>query len=170
MNYLKNSKMYLSGPLEYYEGANWRIEPTKVFTERFGIDVFDPYIDPKQNWSLQINEAKQKKDYAEMARIAKGFVKKDLAMVDRCDFLIACLPFKVPTTGSHFEIYNSINLKKPSLIICPEGKEKIPVWYFGVVKQEYLFGSWEEVYNYLDEVDKGLHQDNHRWNMVYKLV
>lgn len=169
-NFLKNTRLYLSGPIEFDNGINWRTEPIKILTERFGINIFDPYSDPKQNWTEQIKEARGNKDYDTMTKIAKGFVRKDMTMVDRSDFLIAYLPFKHATTGTHFEILNSLNQKKPTILICPQGKENIPVWYYGIVKHHFMFGDWNSLYEYLQEVDEGNHIDNHRWAFVYGLV
>lgn len=171
MSVLANKRCYLSGPIEHGEqGRNWRIEPTKVLTERFKIDLFDPFSDPKQQWVPMLTKARQEKDYETMSTIARNFVRKDLCMVDRVDFLIAYLPWQVCTTGTHHEIINSINAKKATLLVCPDAKEKIPLWYFGFVPHQVMFGSWDELYNYLDEVNQGLHKDNNRWQFVYGLI
>ncbi len=169
--YLAGKRCYLSGPIENDNlGHNWRTEPKKVLVKKFKIDLFDPFLDPKQNLTGELLEARDKKDYVTIVRIAKGFVRKDLAMVDRADFLIAYLPYKVPTTGTHHEIINSNNTKKPTLLVCPQGKEYVPLWYYGFIPPECMFGCWDELYTYLKEVDKGLHMDNNRWHFIYGLV
>jgi nucleoside 2-deoxyribosyltransferase len=70
-------------------------------------------------------QARDNKDYDTMAKIAKGFLRKDLSLVDRTDFLIANLPYKVPTTGTTHEIINSVNAKKPTMLVCEQGKSLI---------------------------------------------
>lgn len=170
-NYLKGTRLYLSGPIEHDSpGHNWRTEPKRILVDQFGIRLFDPFDDPKQQWVPVLKEAKKNKDFATMANVAKTFVRKDLAMVDRADFVISYLPFGVPTTGTHHEIINSNNAKKPTLLVCPQGKENLPVWYFGFIPEEAMFGSWNELYNYLDDVDRGEHKTNNRWAFVYGLV
>ncbi len=105
-----------------------------------------------------------------MVRIAKLFVRKDLSMVDRADLTIGYLPYRIATTGTHHELINSINAKKPTLLICPEGKEKVPAWYYGIVPHQVVFGDWNDLYAYLDEVEAGKHKDNNRWAFIYGLV
>lgn len=168
---LAGKRCYLSGPIENdASGHNWRTEPKRVLVDEFGIDMFDPFDDPKQIWVSPLNEARQKHDYEEMARIAKMFVRKDLCMVDRSDFIISYLPYKVATTGTHHEIINSVNAKKPTLLICPQGKNLIPAWYYGFIPHEVMFGSWDELYNYLRDVNAGKHKDNNRWHFIYGMV
>ena len=171
MSHLQNTRGYLSGCIEYDKHEkNWRNEPKRVLIERFKINLFDPFDDPKQQWVAHLKKARDEKNYDEMARIAKAFVRKDLCMVDRSDFLIAYLPHSVPTTGTHHEIINSSNAKKPTLLVCPQGKENLAFWYYGFVPHDMMFGSWEELYNYLDEVNQGLHKNNDKWGFVYGLI
>jgi nucleoside 2-deoxyribosyltransferase len=170
MPVLKNKRAYLSGPIEYDSEENWRIEPTKILSEEFEIDLFDPFSDPKQQWVPILEAARKNKSYEQMANIAKAFVRKDLCLVDRSDFLIAYLPKRIPTTGTHHEIINGVNAKKPTLLVCPQGKEYVPLWYYGFVPHETMFGSWDELYIYLREIDEGKHKDDDRWAFVYGLV
>lgn len=168
---LAGKRLYLSGPIENdATDHNWRTEPKKVLIDEFKIDLFDPFDDPKQIWVKPLVEARQSRDYETMARIAKMFVRKDLAMVDRADFVIGYLPHKVPTTGSHHELINSSNAKKPTLLICPQGKHLIPAWYYGFIPHEVMFSCWDDLYNYLREVNDGKHKDNNRWSFIYGLV
>ena len=169
MGYLANTRFYLSGPIEFGT-ENWRTEPKKVLNEEFGINIFDPFEDQKQQWLPSVHKARIENNYEEMARIAKQFVRKDLCLVDRSDALIAYLPYKVPTTGTHHEIINSVNAKKPTLLICPQGKSLIPIWYYGFIPHEAMFGSWEEAYTYLRDVENGKYKNNNRWSYVYGLV
>lgn len=170
MNYLSEKRFYLSGAIEHGTSLNWRIEPKKTLTTKFGLHIYDPFEDPKQQWTDPLMKAKSIKDFDTMARIAKCFVRKDLCMVDRADGLIAYLPYKVPTTGTIHEIINSNNAKKPTLLVCPDGRENIPLWFYGFIPKEVMFGSWDELYVYLDEVNNGLHKDNNRWHFIYGML
>ncbi len=171
-NPLAGSRCYLSGPIENdtAEGHNWRDNPRDVLVNQFEIDLFDPFADPKQQWVPILTRARQEKNYEIMRKVAKRFVRKDLAMVDRADFVVAYLPYKVPTTGTHHEIIMSNNNKKPTLLVCPQGKEFAPLWYYGFIPHELIFSSWEDLYRYLDEVNLGLHTNNDRWGFAYGLV
>lgn len=170
MGYLAGKRAYLGGPIENDVSIDWRSGPRKVLREEFGIDLFDPMEDPKQQWVYKLNKAREECDYATMAQIAEAFVHKDLATVDECKFVISYLPYKICTTGTHHEIINSSNLKKPTLLVCPQGKQFIPLWYYGFIPHEVMFGGWEPLYAYLREVDAGEHKHNKRWRMVYGLV
>lgn len=169
--YLKNARAYLSAPIEADDGKiDWRAGPKAILRGEFKIDLFDPNADPKQQWANQMRIAKEAESYDEVENICKKFVRKDLCIVDRSDFLMAYLPKGVPTTGTVHEIINSNNAKKPTLLVCPQGKKYIPAWYFGFIPHNNMFGSWEELYRYLREVDNGAHMDDDRWAYVYKLI
>ena len=169
MAFLNNKKFYLSGPIEFVR-ENWRDSVIKQLKDDFCVDVYDPFSDPKQQWVEKIAEAKFNKNYQAIQDIAKKFVRKDLGMVDRSDGLIAYLPYKIPTIGTHHEVINSINAKKPTLLVCPQGKENVPVWYYGICKIDHMFGSWDELFKFLHEVNQGLHQNDDKWSFVYDLV
>lgn len=169
--YTKDKRGYLSGPIEHdSDGFNWRTEPKKILREEFGIKVFDPFEDPKQALTSELLKARDNREFDTITRIAKGFVRKDLSVVDRADIVFAYLPFKVPTTGSHHEIINSNNAKKPTLLVCPQGKQFIPLWYYGFIPHDVMFDGWEQLYEYLREVNAGKHMDNNRWSYVYGLI
>lgn len=170
MEYLKNKRLYLSGPIEHDSvDANWRTEPVKVLSEQFGIDVFDPFDDPKQKWTPMLVEARKNKDIEEMERICSMFVRKDLCMVDRADFIVAYLPKGVPTFGTTHEIISANNQKKPVILVCPDGWEYNPAWFFGF-KKIIKLSDWSNLYAYLQEVDDGKHKDNDRWAYTYGLI
>lgn len=171
MSYLKNVRAYLGGPIEFGDAnSNWREEPTKVLRTEFGINLFDPFADPKQQWSDELTEARRKCDYETMATIAKRFVQKDLTIVSRVDMVVSYLPHGVPTTGTHHEIINSNNDKKPTLLVCPQGKQYVPLWYYGFIPHEQMFGSWGEMFSYLRDVNAGQHRHNRRWHYIYGMI
>jgi hypothetical protein len=171
MGCLKGVKAYLSGPIENGDSSyDWRIDPRRILREEFGIDLFDPFEDPKQKSSTELMKARDECDYEKMAEISESFVHKDLSIVDECRFIISYLPYKVCTTGTHHEIINSHNMKKPTLLVCPQGKQFVPLWYYGFIPHEVMFGSFNALYEYLREVDAGLHKHNKRWRRVYGLV
>lgn len=173
-NPLQGKRVYLSGPIEHAEsGDNWRIEPRQVLVEEFEVQLLDPFADEKQMWAEELHEAQKKCDYETMRRIARNFVRKDMAWVDRSDFLIAYLPYRVATTGTHHEIIYASDAKKPTLLVCPEGKQYNPLWYYGFIGDkgdDYMFGSWDELYDYLREVKDWKHTANFDWAFTYGLV
>lgn len=168
MNYLKNKRAYLSGPIQYDEIENWRINPSNVLRNEFEIDLFDPFSDPKQQWVPTLKQATEEKDIETIVRITKSFVRKDLCMVDRADFTIAYVPHKVPTTGTTHEVINSNNAKKPTLLVTNSPDiTYIPLWYFGFIPTEFMFAGWDSLFSYLREVNDGNHRHNNRWSYIY---
>lgn len=170
MNYLQSKRIYLSGPIEWDTNPDWRIEPKRILTERFGGVVLDPAADDKQSDFSMVVEARKNKDYETLVKIYQKFVRKDLCMVDRSDFVISFLPYGVPTTGCHHEIVVADNAKKPVLLVCPEGKELVPLWFYGFIPHQCMFGGWDPLWEYLDGVDKGSQKENRRWSFVYGLL
>lgn len=172
MGLLKGRRVYLSGPIEFScDKHNWRTDPSKVLSEEFGMDVFDPFNDPKQQWAPLLRTARENKDFETMAKIASDFVSKDLTMVSRSDMLIAYTPYRVPTTGTVHEVIHAHADKKPTLLVCPEGKEFCPLWYYGFVDwKDAMFGSWEELYAFLRDVEAGKHNDKKRWRFINNLL
>lgn len=173
MNYLSNARVYLGGPIEYINNdENWFDKVSMELKNQFNLNLYIPAKDPKQQFSEMLIKSKENCDFEAVRKIAKGFVKKDLALVDRSDFTIHYLPYKVLTCGSHHEIIWANQAKKPTLIVCPEGINKIPTWYFGFIKQEFFFGSWKSLYSYLEEVNNGNPECNthHKWDFVYQLI
>jgi nucleoside 2-deoxyribosyltransferase len=168
MGVLEGKRVYVGGPIEFDTNAyDWRT-PLKAFLrETLKLQVFDPLDDSKQSAQPELIAARDRKDYEAMRLIAKTFVEKDLGIVDRMDFIISHIPHRIPTAGTVHEIVVAVNAKKPTLLVCPQGKDKAALWYFGVVPHQHIFGEWEGVTNYLLEVDAGKHIDDRRWRFVY---
>jgi len=166
--FLASKRAYLSGPIQFARDDRWREYPTAVMTEKFKINLFDPFKDPKQNVNEKIKSAQNENDIQTLVTIAKGFVRKDLGLIDRCDFIVAYVPYGVQTVGTVHEIINSNNAKKPTMLVTNrESLKYIPLWYFGFVPTRYMFTSWDRLFTYLSEVDEGLHRHDDRWSIVY---
>ena len=172
MGALKSSRLYLSGPIEYEDESkpDWRPPVIKVLTDRFGIDVHDPSTDEKQGRAPLLVKALEEERYEDAEKVARIFVKKDFTVIAHSHFLIAYAPRGVVTTGTPCEVHYAVNDKKPVMVVCPEGKKYAPRWYFGNIRHQYIYGSWDECYDYLQEVDDRKHTDNHRWWFVYDMI
>jgi len=172
MGPLYNTNCYLSSPIEFDNlgATNWRQDVCDCLKEKFGINVFDPSKDIKQDSVVKMDIALENEDYDTVENICKMFTKKDLAVIDRSDFLIAASIKGIPTTGVPCEIIHAINLKKPVMIVATKGKKTASKWYFGNLKHQYIFGNWDDLYKYLQEVNEYKHVNNHRWWYTYKMV
>ena len=63
MNKLLSKKtFYLSAPIEFGTD-NWRYEFKDSIIKKFDLNIYDPFLDPKQQWKDQIAEARKEKDY-----------------------------------------------------------------------------------------------------------
>ena len=170
MNCLQNKTVYLGGPIQNDTGPDWR-PPVRDALKKFGLNVIDPFIDEKQKMTGPLNQAILAKDYDRIAEISEGFVRKDLGLVDRCDFVISNLVYKVATYGTTEEIITAWRAKKPVILVCEAGKEKIPAWFYGYIHhQDFMYGSFNEAYQYLERVNQDKEQHQRRWSYVYGLI
>jgi nucleoside 2-deoxyribosyltransferase len=167
MGVLEGKRTYIAGPIEFDNTFDWRTPLKEFLTHQLKIQVFDPLADSKQSAQPELLAARDRKDYEAMRSIAKVFVEKDLGIIDRMDFIISHVPHKVPTTGTVHEIVVASNAKKPTLLVCPQGKHMAGLWYFGFIPHQHIFGSWNELKDYLLEVDQKKHLDDRRWRFVY---
>ena len=167
---LKDKKVYLAGPMEFDIEHDWRTPVIDILVNKFGLDLHDPSQDEKQSLMNEIAEARSKKDHQRLEEIFHLYSKKDYGTIDRSDLVIAFNPRGVCTTGTPCEVKHSLDLKKPTLVVCPEGKEYASLWYYGLMKNQYIFGSWDDLYAYLNEVCEGKHNTNHRWMFALGLV
>ena len=166
MGHLRGKRVYVAGPIENAGVEDWRPGPVRVLREEFGLDVFDPAADEKQIHAGTLAEARRSRDYETMARIANEFVAKDLTIVSRCDLVVACLPYRVPTTGTVHEIIWKSMDKSPTLLVCPQGKEFLPYWFYGWIDwRDSMFGSWDEMYDLLRRVDSGEYESK-KWRFI----
>lgn len=168
-NFLRDKLFYLSSPIEFgIEG--WRQEFKDKLIKKFNLNIYDPFLDPKQQWTKQIQEARNQKNYDEIAKIARHFYLKDCLMVDKSDGLIAYLPYKVATHGVPCEITQSIKSNKPTFLICPQGKELIPVWYYGMIDHKNMFGNLEDFCEYLEKINFGLIKKDDSLLSIYGII
>lgn len=168
-NFLKDKLFYLSSPIEFGVD-NWRYEFKEHLINKFKINIYDPFLDPKQQWTKQILKARKEKNFDKIAGIARNFVLKDYLMVDKADGLIAYLPYRVPTIGVHYEISRSLNSNKPTFLICPEGKELLPVWYYGIISHKNMFGNFNDFYDYLEKINNGLIKNDDSLLAIYNKI
>lgn len=167
MTILANKRLYLSSPIEYCKDASWRPWVKEVLANEFKLRVLDPNDDPKQKEAVKLPPLKEQGNYGEVRRIVKNFVRMDLSIVDRADIFIAYVPHKVPTTGCVHEIVNSNNAKKPTLLVEGQSKNRLASWYFGFIPDHFMFGKWEELFDFLRDVNAGKYEQDNRWWFLY---
>lgn len=190
MNRLAGMLTYLIGPMDYAtdKGAGWRLEITP-FLHRMNVGVLNPCDKPSTNVDViedetlyeRINKCKSlareaelsgdlalaKELYSQAHYLAQNFVRYDLRMVDISHFCVMHINPHIHMCGSYGEQSMACMQRKPIVGFCPQGKDKIPNWLFGILKPELLFSSIDEVKNYLRHVDSDPVVDDHnRWRFI----
>ena len=173
MNNLKNMRCYLAGPIDRAtdDGILWRREIT-IFLKDLGVYVFDPCNKPITNAKYkEVVEEKTKMlhlkkshRFLELSARMREIVHYDLRMTDVSDFLIVYLDSEVFTFGTTHELINSLNQRKPTLVVIEGGKEFAPNWLFGIMDFNFMFDSFDELKEYLVHIDQGvITADLSRW-------
>jgi hypothetical protein len=143
-NLLRNSRVYLSGPMDFVASREvekkfgWRNRVSE-FLQTFGVTVFDPWFKPeiqgvkeygredettakvRTQWSFDPSE----KGANARASCADHFwpaLHMDLRMVDTSDFIVAYVPTNVYSVGTPHEIILCRSERKPVLFVSPPVK------------------------------------------------
>jgi len=163
---LKYCRFYCCGPMDHAldRGRGWRDDITP-FLNSISIITLDPGKKPVDNETSEdiANVDKRKlllsnEKYDELSTIMRPIRNTDLRMIDICDAVIAYLDFDVAMCGTWEEIFISNRQKKPILIVCKQGKNRIPPWMFAVHPHKTFFNSFEELKHYIIRVNNG--EDN----------
>lgn len=175
--YLKGLRCYNGYPIEFMINSNIRVPYNKNKLHEYlrskGVQV----IDPKKIKFEGISEIQNREElfknheWEEIRRQMKIIVRKDLRCVDISDFTIFYMPRDIRTTGLVHEMIESDRQKKPTLILCPEGRQYVPAWLFGIIPWEWMFESLDSLIENLDDIDNnGLHRHGGRWQFIFKNI
>lgn len=175
-NRLKGMICYESGPMDrvksWDDATQWRNDLKPFLFER-GVGVLDP-CDKATTIAIEDQDVRKKKKllkeqgrYDELAAIMKPICAIDLRMVDICGFVILYIDIDSHMAGSYHEATVAIGQKKPVLIVCKQGKENIPDWWWGVLPHSMMFSNWDELKNYLDYIDTAENAEHEkRWRFL----
>ena len=173
MNKLKGLRCYLAGPIDAAEddGVGWRKEATKWLKTR-SVKVLDPCDKPISYTAYKeidiekhkMMELKSNARYFELSQRMSEIAHVDLRMTDISDFLIVYINPNITMFGTIHELINSLNQKKPTLVVVEGGKKVAPNWLFGIMDFNFMFDSFEELYDFLNLIDTESIQANlSRW-------
>lgn len=162
MNRLWGFRVYECGPIDCDEsrGKIWRQDITP-FLEDLGCVVLDPtnkpinLIQERDEDIERRKELKRKGLYDEVAKEMKLLRCVDLRCVDLADMLIVNLDLSIASRGTFEEMDWANRCKKPILIHFKQGKQNANDWNFGVIPHEHIFSTWEELKQYIVDVDSG---------------
>lgn len=171
INRLNGTKTYLVGAMDRVAdgGITWRSKLTPCLKE-LGIKVINPCNKPIDNVAEDdytrhwIEYYKETEQYEKIKKHYSIIRCADLRCVDISDFIIAHIDISVHACGTYEEIVTANRQKKPVLIWCEQGKQYAPNWLFFMLPHQHIFGSSNEIIEYLKHVDST--QDIHdfgRW-------
>lgn len=179
---LKNNMVYLCGSMDRAPdgGIGWRRDLTPFLKNYLGCAVLDPSNKPVDDEDLlSIEKPGSRKmrekllDDGEFDKFSQQIKKirvLDLRLVDVSDFLITYINNDISSCGTMEEMYWANRMKKPVLIMCEQGKKNIPHWLFGVFPHQMFFSAWQELKNYLIDVDTGLDKNTYnRWVFLNRM-
>ena len=180
MNRLKNSLCYLCGAMDRVEdgGAGWRENITPKLKD-MGVGVLNP-CDKPSDYGIENEETrelleklKRSEQYDKVTEYMKPICAIDLRMVDIAHFIVMSIDGDAHLCGSYHEAAVAISQKKPVVVMCKQGKNRLPTWMFGVIPHEMVFSNWSEVLEYLNHINEdedAKHQNRWRffdWEKVY---
>ena len=171
MNNLNGATTYLIGPIDALadDGVAWRERITPCL-KAMNITVFNPCNKPCEMGQEiggekdRLMTLKEAEDWGSLRESMKPIVHADLRMVQKSDFVIACLPKNIPVCGTIYEIAIAITCKIPVLILCPDGRKTVPNWMFGVTHYNYMHETQDSLMEYIQNVDSGVATiDKSKW-------
>jgi nucleoside 2-deoxyribosyltransferase len=180
MNLLKNTRVYLAGPVEHDPSAgSWRERITKQLT-KYDVFIFDPLVKPswldplcKNNPQLYIPSLKgesnaMSKDDVYVANVELR--RLCLRSVTAADWIICYLPKKW-TTGTFEEIYLAGRQDKPVLFCTPDGIPSSwmpPIFSTSETTNDTFFPNWDALLEYVDKLNEGtVEVDPIKWLPIF---
>lgn len=159
INNLKNSRVYLVGAMDRVKdgGITWRERITKHL-KKLGVKILDPckkiVNKISEDGARPIIEYYKKTGQFDRIKEEFGIIRcADLRCVDVSDFIIAHIDLSVHACGTYEEIVTANRQKKPILVWCEQGKENAPNWLFFMLPSEHIFGSMDEIIDYLNYIN-----------------
>jgi hypothetical protein len=133
------------------------LDPTNKRTSN---TIFNEIGDEQKN----LGQLRELGRFNELRDAMKPLVLADLRMVEVSDFLIVYLDPSVQMCGTWEELFVGLRQHKPVFVVVKGGKQKLNFWMFGRINPDFVFDSFEDVKNYLDQVDnETIRADSSRW-------
>lgn len=169
MGKLKGQIAYLAGPIDDCKdrGKSWRILVDSCL-RTYGVGILNPLdkstinnpaLNEDEKFVLFRKELIEKKQYDKLHETMKEIVRADLAMVDAAHFLIVLVDKECHMCGTYHELIVASQQKKPCLVVCKQGKDNMPPWLYGILPHERFFSTFNEMLEYLDNIDDGTIND-----------
>ncbi len=163
-NLLRGTKCYLAGNLEYenWESSiSWResIKKDLALMDIIALSpldkVFKNFEQEQLGLHTKLHKLLEQGDLRAVHNQMKSIRRRDLAMVDFCNFIICVFNAGKPTVGTVEELAIGLRANKKIFVVIPQGLSKIPLWLIGMLKPECFYNSLNEVLNHLKKIDSG---------------
>lgn len=173
MNKLKNSTVYLAGPIDYAndKGHGWREKITPNLLEH-KIHILNPCQKPPDvelsegdNTHAHIDELKNTGQFHLIRELYGDIRSFDLRCCDLADFLIVYLNLEIYSCGTFEEITTANRAKKPVLVFAEGGRKRIPNWIFWMLPHQHLFDNIDDLLCYLKIIDRDGKDETKRWKL-----
>ncbi|MFA5599858.1 MAG: hypothetical protein WDA06_04600 [Phenylobacterium sp.] len=174
MGILRNTKCYLSGPIQNAKdnGIGWRQQFIKLSEEKgLGVQCIDPTnknnkgFDEIEEARSKLNTWKSKKMFYHFTKTMKKIRRWDLRAVDLSNFVIVYISSAI-SWGTTDEAITAERQNKPILAIVDGDIKNVPDWAFAVIDYKEMFESVEQCVNYLDRINRGLVNLDDRWVFI----
>jgi nucleoside 2-deoxyribosyltransferase len=170
---LHRTKCYLAGNIENSHAPHsWRDQVKNELRET-GILFFDPLKKPfldsvneDKEHMVRLAKLREEDRFDELAKVMRKIRVEDLSLVDRADFLIACISAKTASWGTAEEVFWANRMKKPIYLVVTEGRRACPFWIFGTLPSDQIYGKIEDVIGEIRQLDAGEKKlDLTRWKI-----
>jgi nucleoside 2-deoxyribosyltransferase len=159
MNRLACTRAYLAGPIDRAPdgGVGWR-QRLKEELADLQILWLDPTCKPTSaapetpEIRAQWEALRQVGDYQTLGRQLRQIRCVDLRLVDVADYLIVHLDQTISICGTMEEIAWANRQKKPILVHMEQGKNAIPMWLFGMLPEQMMFSTWDDLTHYVRHI------------------
>ncbi len=179
---LKHVRIYFSGPMQYVKdnGIEWRKRLTDSLINS-GFDkqnILDPTSTrtgkpPLEDEIRRIQIAKERNDYADVAKVSKMLIRHDLRMSDVSDCTILGL-FREDsvfpkTIGTIHEVINAVEQHKPIYVLTDMEWQDFPVWLLGLLPGPYFWSKNIDqlIESLIRDITEPIEQDT-KWVFVDK--
>lgn len=174
MNRLDGVIFYLAGPMDLIPGGGveWRDMVTPKLWA-YGAGVLNPCDKPSveaedketPEFRQSIVTAKDTGDFDYVRAAMKPIINVDYRMVDVCHAMLLYIDIDHHACGSYHEDALAVMQHKPVLVMCKQGKSRVPNWMFGMLPHQLFFGSFDDLFGYLDHINSASEIDTlSRWH------
>ena len=170
---LYKTKCYEIGSIEHGNGRSWREHVTEELSQ-LGIICYDPFkkpfikdTDETEEYQKDLVRWRENGEFDKLSKHMRKIRNHDLALVDKCDFIICHLNIKTPTCGTFEELFTANRAKKVIFLSCEQGVKSLYTWLFGTLNHHYFYNSVDEIIDMIKKINSGeCEVDSDRWKLL----